>query len=982
MFAKQYEGNSELCVDKNSFYEGNNKRWVPSAKVLWVLFFCYTAFVAVIFQKLLLPLMPSLHAGHGLLATHDPQLHHAVAVTLSEQIHDFGWSQWTLWPHHGSGLNASLLAVLYLFFGPDPLLLIPIHAALHATSGLLLFFIGRLLWPGRVGTYGGLIAAILFVIFPSPLNWYAQPLKDGYAIVGLLLILYLWVRWVIVDQGWRNIIVFVLGNFVGALLLASVRPYGLQILLAVLSAAYLAVIPSILTSRTQAVKRVLTGMVGILPVLLFALTVKGLVSMDQRSDVYVKLLAQSTQVECSYSDKWSWQPSSWMPTPLDRYAERVSTIRAGITCVGYNAYSTIDKDVMPANVIEMVEYLPRGLQIALWAPFPDTWFSDFALTHVVGWAETIAWYLLMPGILVTIYYRRTPGVILAVVFAIGFLVVYGYVTANVGTLHRVRYPFLFVLVLLGSLGWVRMLTGFQWRKKAEGNVNEKESEEADKQQLDISNNTQSLSRKGVASAGILVSLFTAGIYLLLFLRDVLMARWFGLGPELDAFFLAMVVPMFVANVVNVPFGAIVVPLYQQAKTRLGQQEVQSLVANLFFLNIVLLGGVSLIVLLFGSTLLNIVGWGFDAEQLALAQYVLPFCASILLWSGSVVLCNSVLNAHNCFVAPALAQIVVPIIAILALLLYGHTWGVVAVAAGMALGQVINLIIVIYLVRKNGVAIALKWPSAIEEWRTVLPMFFTLVIAALFVNAVVLVDNSMASTLELGSVGAYGLGSKVTIFVTGVIGAGIIAVMLPHFSQFFASEQIGKGQQELRFYLLMGTAISIPVGLVLFSIVDDMVRMVFMGGALDAEATITVGKVAVFGVIQLPFFTCYMVLMKFANAFQKNGAVLVSSVFGLALNVILNLVLMGQMGVAGLALSTSLSMFATSILLMFLIHNAGHVAIIDILRILLLWLLYLAVVSCLYVESYTGAVIAGGAALLLAAGQRRQLPMESQSVDVQ
>jgi peptidoglycan biosynthesis protein MviN/MurJ (putative lipid II flippase) len=52
----------------------------------------------------------------------------------------------------------------------------------------------------------------------------------------------------------------------------------------------------------------------------------------------------------------------------------------------------------------------------------------------------------------------------------------------------------------------------------------------------------------------LVSMLTAGSYLLFLLRDVLMSRWFGLGVELDAFFIAMLLPMFLVNVLSIPMG--------------------------------------------------------------------------------------------------------------------------------------------------------------------------------------------------------------------------------------------------------------------------------------------------------------------------------------------------------------------------------------------------------------------------------------------
>ena len=62
----------------------SNKMFIP--KALWILYFCFTTISALTFQKLLLPLVPSLHAGHGLL-TNDAINFHTLVLDLVEQIH-------------------------------------------------------------------------------------------------------------------------------------------------------------------------------------------------------------------------------------------------------------------------------------------------------------------------------------------------------------------------------------------------------------------------------------------------------------------------------------------------------------------------------------------------------------------------------------------------------------------------------------------------------------------------------------------------------------------------------------------------------------------------------------------------------------------------------------------------------------------------------------------------------------------------------
>ena len=62
----------------------------------------------------------------------------------------------------------------------------------------------------------------------------------------------------------------------------------------------------------------------------------------------------------------------------------------------------------------------------------------------------------------------------------------------------------------------------------------------------------SQSRSTIATAGFAVVTFTLISSVLFVARDIILARWFGLGNELDAFFIAMIVPMFLVSVMSIP----------------------------------------------------------------------------------------------------------------------------------------------------------------------------------------------------------------------------------------------------------------------------------------------------------------------------------------------------------------------------------------------------------------------------------------------
>jgi hypothetical protein len=200
------------------------------AFILWVVFFCYSICMALIFQKLLLPNLASLQTGTGLISN-DATYFDSVASSLADEIRVFGWHRWRLYPAQGAPGNVSILGALYAIFGHDSSLVIPINAALHALGGLLIFQLAKeIANKESIGTYAGIIAGCLFVLFPSAIVWYGQNHKDSYAIAGMLLALLVWVKAIknpTDNSSWR---LLALGNIVAIVLVGMVRPFVLKLL--------------------------------------------------------------------------------------------------------------------------------------------------------------------------------------------------------------------------------------------------------------------------------------------------------------------------------------------------------------------------------------------------------------------------------------------------------------------------------------------------------------------------------------------------------------------------------------------------------------------------------------------------------------------------------------------------------------------------------------------------------------------------------
>jgi len=927
--------------------------------ILWIIFFCFSTMTALIFQKFLLPLFPSFHGGSGLLNA-DSVYFHSVAMDLAKSIKLHGWGAWTVWPATGATGNVAILGALYVFFGNEPSLIIPINAVMHATSGILIYLVGCAFWPGRVGMYAGIITSILFIIFPSALNWYGQVHKDGYVILGMLIILYSWICGLESQSKTKRTLWILAGTTLGMLLVIFVRPYNLKLLI---FAAVCIFILLIFVSFLKCLKNKWNLLVCFFAAIIILVMGAFYTTDMDNSDVIP--IPESISFM-----RWNWHNSNWIPDKLEHYIETAAKIRVSNIYYGISvsAKSLVDKSIRPDDAFSVAVYLPRALEVAFFSPFPVTWVESLSVTRIVAIFETLIWYLFFPGVFLTLYYKRSPAIYMVVIFGLVFLAVYGFIIPNVGTLYRIRYLYLFLFMLLGVMGWINfflkrypLATQIFVGKRADSVDEARSIEET------TTDNIINHSRFDIANAGLAVILLTLISYLLFFIRDVIMARWFGLSNELDSFFIAFIIPMFLVAVLCNPMGTVIIPAFLSVSKKYSRTAAQELISQVSMITLISLAIISIILYLLDPILLPVFGWNFPPEKIQQSSRIMVWVLPIFLFSGLVILGNSVLNALGKFTIPSLAQASVPIVAILALMIVGHQIGILAVAIGMFVGQLINLLIVGLCLKKNDISLLPKWGMNHKYINLISSQYFQLVISAFFISAVFPVNNMMAASLSSGSVAAFNLGNKFVLFVTGVIGTGIATVMLPHFSSFIARSNLLDARRELSFFLFLTTVLSIPLSILFYLVSEQFVRTAFLGNAFSNNDVRVVAKVVEFGIIQLPFFSCNMLLLKFATANRNVNWIMITSMLGLFMNVIMNFLFMKYIGVAGISLASTLSLMMATILFIIVIHKSGDIYWVDIAMITLNWMLFLTVILCFHYHSFSGVIISLLALLFISLG---------------
>ncbi len=427
----------------------------------WLLFFLYAAAAAATIQLLILPIaIPSLHIGHGLIRGGDSIGYHEIASAVATEIGRVGWQAWSLAPQGQT--PAGLAAPFYALIAPEPWSLIPVNAALHASAGIIVMHLLRILGTTTGIAFAG---ALMWVAFPSSMQWVSQIQKDGYTVAGMLMVMLGWV------QLWRSarsnaapeyFFYAILLILAGICLAGLARAYGFELLKAGSIIAACIALPSLIKNWRAGNSGNMRPAIAVAVFLLLPLAL-AYAPRYTPTMAYSPWPKESSALDWKMADETSirrWERTPWLPAAVDHALMRASIGRGGYIAALYaGAGSGIDRDIQFHNAGEFAAYLPRAMQIGFLAPFPADWFSSGAspggtLMRIdAGIEMAVVYVLLLLGLpLAVIRWRARVEFWICVLFCSALVTIFAYVTPNVGTLYRLRYGFEMTLAAIGFAG--------------------------------------------------------------------------------------------------------------------------------------------------------------------------------------------------------------------------------------------------------------------------------------------------------------------------------------------------------------------------------------------------------------------------------------------------------------------------------------------------------------------------------------------------
>lgn len=420
--------------------------------------------------------------------------------------------------------------------------------------------------------------------------------------------------------------------------------------------------------------------------------------------------------------------------------------------------------------------------------------------------------------------------------------------------------------------------------------------------------------KNIVRTSVWVTLILCIGYAVSFLKESVIANYFGVSADVDAYTIAIQIPVILFSFVAVALRSIVVPIYTDIKQNQGEEHskeyINVLIGVLGFLTLLLV----VVVFIFSKYVIMIFAPGFTPETNHIASNLLRILCPTILTTLLANVFISVLNVHDKFILPSIAVLFLNTTIIFSILFLHSRWGIVSAAVGQLFGCILEVGFLSILLRDVlHLKPKINWknPYVRQSFKMALPVIWSTSIAEL--NA--MVNRVVASFLFVGSIAVLSYAAKINSVFISLFTSAIATIIYPLYADSTARHDMKGLSLRINKTLSAYSLFLIPLTCLILCLKQEIIAIAFERGAFDAEAVDRTQILLGWYSLGLIFMGFRESLTKVFYSLKDTKTPAINATIGFIINIALNLTLPFIIGVQGLAISTSITAVIISIGLM-------------------------------------------------------------------
>lgn len=434
-------------------------------------------------------------------------------------------------------------------------------------------------------------------------------------------------------------------------------------------------------------------------------------------------------------------------------------------------------------------------------------------------------------------------------------------------------------------------------------------------------------------------------------RELVVSYFYGASAITDSFYIANLIPNFfflvVLQAISVAYIPVVLSIEKQETKEIAHSFSNKLIIGISVACILF----STLICIFSKQLINIFAPGFSDESILLASGMLKISCWFLLLQSPVSILAAFCQSKKKFIVPALFGLVTDAVYVALVIISFKISNAIILGFIPVISILLQFVIVLFVAKKNGFKVCLK--GKVSKY---VKQFVILSIPSLFsvgINQInTFVGKAIASNISSGAISSYNYAWNICNLYESLFLSSVCVVVFAELSDLLSQKECDFKRANVLYEksFLIVSMLILPLCIFSSYFSDDLVRLIYERGSFDKSASELTSVCLLF----LALGSCPYVLtnlgIRYLYARKKTFIPTLFAGLSFGVSILSNVFLFyfTSIGIAGIAISTSLANIFNFIILYLYLYKKEKIQIKEgFLKSVVF--AFLSLISCIFVD---------------------------------
>ncbi|MGG2063455.1 murein biosynthesis integral membrane protein MurJ [Bacillus sp. S14(2024)] len=398
-----------------------------------------------------------------------------------------------------------------------------------------------------------------------------------------------------------------------------------------------------------------------------------------------------------------------------------------------------------------------------------------------------------------------------------------------------------------------------------------------------------------------------------FFRDALIASKFGATYLTDAYNVALTIPNIFFNIIGIAVSTAMIPILTSIYKQKGKEAVFKFTNQTIFSLLIIMIVLCLLAFAYTEEIVRVLVPNFSGDEYFLTLYLTKYSLVNILFMSLNSAYTALLQTFNKFGVPALVGFIVNL-PIIVYLLFNNQANIEELMIVTVIGFGLQIIVQMPSLIKMGYRIQFHFGFKDGNFKKLLQLIFPVLIGSGVNQINTFVDRYMASYLPAGSIAAMDFATKLSTSIYAIFAYAVVTVIYPLLS----SIKVQQDSQKLNEFVYKGiniiNIITIPSALIMMVYSQEMITLIFKRGAFDDKAVHMTSTALTYLSVGIIFWGIRDIYNRVFYTFNDSKTPMINGIIGVFTCIVINILIVERVGIAGLAISTTVSSIVTTCLL--------------------------------------------------------------------